>query len=749
LVRSARIRADVRRIGASGNDTSVRYLQVPPVPPWRLDMLVKYEVEERSGERDAQTYDYRILDVPEVGGQYTVMIGALKESAANDILSMGRAAGLGEVQIDLEALALYSAYYHGHGFDPDKTVLIVDVGADDITILVVKNGSLYFGRTILGGGRRFTQVLSEELKIDPLEAEEIKKTQAEIIFDAIAAPTPGRTGRMVRPGLTGIIPRNPGLSAGKNPAAGTSATQTAPGDAAKPEAESKAPETLSLDPDSESMPASLEALDQAVASTVVQPPASTPPAPATLPGSSASAPAVATSAAPAAAAPATGSTMITPSPVAGVPLSPPTAIINMTSADDDKSPYAALRRKSPLVQRQISAALVKEAASLCAAIENAVMICRQQNKLREMKIDRMYITGGASKLKGLTEFMNRRMRIEVAPLEPLRQISLDRLPADQAAALKAEQHLLAVSLGLALQELDKRAVSFLLWPEGLKQRKIFWSRGAYLGYSAALVLLSMGLLLYTPARNRSALAENNDAAKKAVEFAQSENRALAQLTEQNKEKQQQYKQIHDNTNSGHYFLNLLSELKDPNRIPPDIYLTSISTTMPAVVRKTSENAGAQPADTTSKKPTNLREEMAKAARDNTEPNTFQAQRVVYIRGFARSGDKVKLLDRIEAFMNKLVPHYENPDHPANLFKDIRTVWWNPDDQQHGPYALKEFVLEAYTERTAVKTESTPAAPASGKSVVAGPDANNPKSPAVPVKAGGESAKPKFVLPGGQ
>jgi hypothetical protein len=438
--------------------------------------------------------------------------------------------------------------------------------------------------------------------------------------------------------------------------------------------------------------------------------------------------------------------LITPSPVAtGLSLSPPTAIINMSSApldlNDDKR------------KRQISAALVKEAASLCAALENAVMICRQQNKLRELKIDRMYVTGGASQLKGLTEFMNRRMRLEVLPLEPLRQVSLNRLPADQAAALKAEQHLLAVSLGLALQELDKSAVSFLLWPEALKQRKIFWSRGAYLGYSAALVLLSIGLLLYTPARNRSALAENTESAKKAVEFAQSENRALMVLMEQNKEKQQQYKQIHDNTNSGHYFLNLLAELKDPNRMPPDVYLTSISTTMPAVVRKTSDNVATQVADS-GKKPSSMREEMAKAARENTEPNTFQAQRVVYIRGFARSGDKVKLLDRIEAFMNKLVPHYDNPDHPANLFKDIRTVWWNPEDQQHGPYALKEFVLEAYTERTAAKTETTPAPGASSKNVVAAPAKGDAKSPAVPVKAGEtapktEAAKPKFVMPAGQ
>src|SRR5436190_24123063 len=39
LVRTARLKGTTRRIGASGKSTSIKYLQVPPVPPWRLEML--------------------------------------------------------------------------------------------------------------------------------------------------------------------------------------------------------------------------------------------------------------------------------------------------------------------------------------------------------------------------------------------------------------------------------------------------------------------------------------------------------------------------------------------------------------------------------------------------------------------------------------------------------------------------------------------------------------------------------------
>ena len=36
LTKSARLRADTRRVGVAGGRTSIRYLQIPPVPPWRL-----------------------------------------------------------------------------------------------------------------------------------------------------------------------------------------------------------------------------------------------------------------------------------------------------------------------------------------------------------------------------------------------------------------------------------------------------------------------------------------------------------------------------------------------------------------------------------------------------------------------------------------------------------------------------------------------------------------------------------------
>ena len=741
LVKGARLSAQTRRVGAGGKATSIRFLQVPPVPPWRLDMLVKYEVEEKSGEKEPIAYDYQILGIPEVSGQYTVLIGTCREAASADLLQTARSAGLGEVEIDLEALALFSAYYHGHGYDIDKTVVIADIGADDMTVLLCRNGDLWFARTILGGGRRLTQVIADELKIDPAEAEQLKRTQAEISFDLAPAPSVRtRIGGTIVKKLTQILPKadrsgvtridpaasgsaaapapasagpsaslfagggdgsktsgiaNPILSSGRIPMPASSTiinlskksdatdagatpavtADTLPGsddlfmlDAPIPAAPATPAASVSLgsaDAGSsmDELPPSLESIEAASAAPAAAPEGA-PKDTLELQG----APALVT----AAAAPAEGS-------VASAPAA---------SVWDDKT------------KKQVSAALVREAASICAALENAVLFTKQQTKLRDLKIDRVYLTGGGSRVKGLQEFMARRMRMEVVPLEPLRQISLERLPAEQATSLKSEQHSLAVSLGLALAH-HKGTFSFLLWPAALEKKKIFWARGAYLYYAAAMVAAAVGLFLFTPYRNSQALVANNIVAKQMVQEAQDQSKTIGDLLKENDEKRHRFEQIGENISSGDKFLNILAELKARStkdmkgRIPDDVYITSISTHVPRFLDKMyNQTTGANGTATPQNPGAHLGPKGGGAAAD-TQEDTFQEQRRIYIRGFAVSTSDTDLERKVKVFWDNLVPVQKQPDHPDNLFTDVYDIWYGKP-QSSGSSKLYEFVLELYT-----------------------------------------------------
>ena len=663
------------------------------MPPWRLEMLAKYEVEERSADKLPKTLDYRILDMPDIGGQYSVLVGCCHEATAKWILESGRQARLGEVEIDLEALGLYNAYYHGHGYDPELTVLIVDIGAEEVTVLLVKNGALYLARTFLGGGRRFSQVLADELKIDPLEADEVKKTSGEICFDL---PAPASPARILRTGRTTVLggslrrgqPQTLELpSAGNEPGAPSIRKEAAPpgpesGEAAEAQEivkrvheearESHAqPGVLKDDLELESLPA--EAIE----------------------------------AEPARSAPAS----------AGAE----------TSAE---------RRR-----RQISTALVREAAALCATLENTIANCKQQIKQRELKMDKVYLCGGGSRLKGLAEFVSRRMRVPAEPLEVFKRVGLDRFPAEMAEALKQEQVVLAVAAGLALAPLRTGAFSFLLWPAELKARKEFRSRGAFLYYAAAVLLAALALFWLMPKRNAESFRSNATLAKEAVAQARASNANLDKLADEHTELARRLKQIEDNSNSGDFFLKVLTEIN--KRIPTDVYLTAVSTGSPSVIRdevsgKAEGGLGiAEPAARSGLK------SRPKGPKGEEAPETFQSQARVFLRGFARHGQSgIDLLNKIQGersesgavltpgFTDILVPHRDDPNHLLNLFKDVRLIWTDKEQLQGNGIYLREFVLESFVEGTRETKKGEPPAkalPKPGKPESQKPAPGNPEA----------------------
>ena len=70
LAGSARLPLSEAVVPISGRGTIARYVQVPPVPPWRLEALMRFEATQQAGgavedpAAESRSYDYRMLDVP-------------------------------------------------------------------------------------------------------------------------------------------------------------------------------------------------------------------------------------------------------------------------------------------------------------------------------------------------------------------------------------------------------------------------------------------------------------------------------------------------------------------------------------------------------------------------------------------------------------------------------------------------------------------------------------------------------------
>ena len=78
---------------------------------------------------------------------------------------------LNPVAVETELIALTRSLS-----PPDKTVLLVDFGAMSTNIAIAKNTMLSFSRSIPIAGEAFTRAVSQGLGVQPMQAEEYKKT---------------------------------------------------------------------------------------------------------------------------------------------------------------------------------------------------------------------------------------------------------------------------------------------------------------------------------------------------------------------------------------------------------------------------------------------------------------------------------------------------------------------------------------------------------------------------------------------
>jgi len=167
--------------GLGGQDCMIRYTRVPPIPSWRLKVVMNYEVaeiSEKMGEDLAS--DFRVLQLTrEAGEDQTVLIAMAKEKPLGEMLDALEAEGITVERATPNPLSLFTLQ-EAFGWKPepdsaeDDLLLIADMGAENLCILLVLNGRLAFARSVTFGGNNFTAALAETLRLDPIEAERVK-----------------------------------------------------------------------------------------------------------------------------------------------------------------------------------------------------------------------------------------------------------------------------------------------------------------------------------------------------------------------------------------------------------------------------------------------------------------------------------------------------------------------------------------------------------------------------------------------
>ena len=141
-----------------------------------LEKMVGYETMQLSGLSDESfVYDYHPMPVGN-GRKNPVMIGICREQNLNDYCDRATNAEIKLDDVAMNGLALANAFFglHPEAKKDNKPQVLLDVGNENTTMVVVVGGQVLYVGGMMAGGQQFTQTLMRELGLKEEEAEKMK-----------------------------------------------------------------------------------------------------------------------------------------------------------------------------------------------------------------------------------------------------------------------------------------------------------------------------------------------------------------------------------------------------------------------------------------------------------------------------------------------------------------------------------------------------------------------------------------------
>ncbi len=163
------------RVGLTGRDVNVRYTQVPRVPDWQLRKLMRFEVEEVGGQSGSEVAsDFNLLpSLPEIEHEDVCLLAMARESLLEQHIDGLQAVGGKLDAFTPNSLALYVAWLR-YGAIEEETVLLANVGHENVDVILVRGPDLLFARNLSGGAKLFDDAVAQRFQVGAAKAGQLK-----------------------------------------------------------------------------------------------------------------------------------------------------------------------------------------------------------------------------------------------------------------------------------------------------------------------------------------------------------------------------------------------------------------------------------------------------------------------------------------------------------------------------------------------------------------------------------------------
>ncbi len=171
-------KARLRKVifGVPGQSVFTRSRTLPPVPEYKVNQIVKYEIQQQIPfGLDQIAMDYQVLSRNEQGG-YEVMMAAIKVDVVDKHLDVLKSVKASVAEVDVCPLAAYNWLKTVGDFgNQGECVALVDIGATTTDIVIERDGQFRFTRPLNVGGNDVTKAMAAAFNMEFAAAEKLKR----------------------------------------------------------------------------------------------------------------------------------------------------------------------------------------------------------------------------------------------------------------------------------------------------------------------------------------------------------------------------------------------------------------------------------------------------------------------------------------------------------------------------------------------------------------------------------------------
>lgn len=176
MIQEYRISGKDASISISGGSVIVRFITMPRMSDGDLKGAIRFEAEKFiTFNMNDCVLGFQVLRKIEQENKLEILLVAAKKEHVEERIKIVESAGLSVRVVDVDSFALVNSFLKNFpSSGPDKTEVLLNIGASLSNLSIVKGGTMCFVRDVMIGGNDFDSAISKGLGVGLETVQDLK-----------------------------------------------------------------------------------------------------------------------------------------------------------------------------------------------------------------------------------------------------------------------------------------------------------------------------------------------------------------------------------------------------------------------------------------------------------------------------------------------------------------------------------------------------------------------------------------------